>query len=68
MGTAPRVTNTAPLVLGGVFLGAVTGGWLAAVMGSGSAHFPDFTGIPVALMGATVGAAAACSWVGSVDS
>lgn len=57
MGTAPRVTNTAPLVLGGVFLGAVTGGWLAAVMGSSSANVPDFTGILVALMGATVGAA-----------
>lgn len=57
METTPPVTNTAPIVLAGVFLGAVSGGWLAALMGSRSGPFPDFTGIPLALMGATMGAA-----------
>lgn len=57
MGPTPRVTNTAPLVLGGVVSGAVTGGWFAALMGSRTGQFPDLTMIPLALMGATVGAA-----------
>lgn len=69
MGTTPRVTNTAPLVLGGVFLGAVSGGWLAALMGSsGSGYFPDLTGIPLGLVGATVGAAVGMflGWLGGL--
>ena len=44
-------------MLGGAVLGAVTGLVLAAVMGSRSAPFPDFTVVGVALIGGTVGAA-----------
>ena len=57
MGSTPHATNTWPLVLGGVVLGAVTGLVMAAVMASRSAPFPDFTVIGVALIGGTVGAA-----------
>lgn len=57
MGSTPHATNTWPLMLGGVVLGAVTGLVMAAVMASRSAPFPDFTVIGVALIGGTVGAA-----------
>jgi hypothetical protein len=57
VGSTPHATNTWPLVLGGVVLGAVTGGWLAALIGSRPGHLPDLAMIPLALMGGTVGAA-----------
>lgn len=58
MGTTPRVTNTSPLVLGGVVLGGATGAVMAGLIVSPYAeHFPDFGVFAVALMGGTVGAA-----------
>ena len=51
------VSGAGPLVVGGVVLGAVTGLGLAILIGSRSGPFPDFTLVPLAIIGGTVGAA-----------
>lgn len=56
MAATSDVGISRPLVLGGIIVGAVSGFILAAAMGSRSAPFPDFTLVPLGLIGATVGA------------
>lgn len=56
MAATSDVEISRALVLDGIVVGAVSGFVLAAAMGSSSAPFPDFTLVPLGLIGATVGA------------